>query len=127
MLKKMALQKPMIILRATCMIQRYLKACLPAVKKKFMLIVRIKAKRIKEKGIRNRVLKRAYRNKPLTEAQKQLNRTRFGLLYLAYNYNMKRGVSIQQGQYVFYLNKEKEAEKLKNEQNLKQIEPYSST
>jgi len=30
-------------------------------------------KSIKEKGIRNRVLERAYRNKPLTEAQKQLN------------------------------------------------------
>ena len=86
-------------------------------------------KTIKEKGIRNRVLERAYRNKPLTEAQKQLNqmnsgvrctvervfgilklhygmakarylgqvrnRARFGLLCLAYN--MKRGVSIQQG------------------------------
>lgn len=86
-------------------------------------------KSIKEKGIRNRVLERAYRNKPLTEAQKQLNRinagvrctvervfgvlklhygmakarylgqarnrARFGLLCLAYN--MKRGVSIQQG------------------------------
>lgn len=86
-------------------------------------------KRIKEKGICNRVLERAYRNKPLSEAQKQRNRmnagvrctvervfgilklhygmakarylgqarnrARFGLLCLAYN--MKRGVSIQQG------------------------------
>jgi IS5 family transposase len=85
-------------------------------------------KSIKEKSIRNRVLERAYRNKPLTDAQQlnrmnagirctvervfgvlklhygmakarylgqARNRARFGLLCLAYN--MKRGISIQQG------------------------------
>ncbi|PCI06605.1 MAG: hypothetical protein COB77_06580 [Gammaproteobacteria bacterium] len=31
-------------------------------------------KHLKEKGVRNRVLERTYRNKPLTEAQKHLNR-----------------------------------------------------
>lgn len=36
-------------------------------------------KRIKKKGIRNRVLERAYRNKPITEAQKQLNRMNSGV------------------------------------------------
>ncbi|MCU7850015.1 MAG: hypothetical protein KZQ89_18900 [Candidatus Thiodiazotropha sp. (ex Lucinoma kastoroae)] len=73
----------MVILRATCLIQMYLKACLLVVKKKFMPIVRIKANYIKnaykEKGIRNRVLERAYRNKPLTEARKRLNRMNSGV------------------------------------------------
>ena len=40
---------------------------------------KILKKRTKEKGTRNRVLKRAYRNKPLTEAQKQLNRMNSGV------------------------------------------------